>query len=275
MKSHALVLLGLLRHAVAEQETHRGHFDFIEIGTSKFDTLIQQANGTSIGLSVEALKFYQDALPDPPGVKKVNAALVGNQSLGHLEIFYVDPVDIQKHALPDWLQGCNMVFAPHPAGLKELEKRGLAHLMRSTRVPALTFAALARQEEVRSIGFLKVDVEGQEPAILDSLFQAAVKSPSLWPSKIFYETQWMDQRDRHIWLRRLAAHGYVAVRDPTSGALPPKGNNALHLRVTPGNAAALAAALKIEHESTHACNATSTYGERRYPYEVVGPWEVH
>lgn len=68
--------------------------DFIEIGTSNFETLIQEAptgakgrnhlqlaqcNNISnhVGLSVEALKMYQDQLPDKAGVKKITAAISG------------------------------------------------------------------------------------------------------------------------------------------------------------------------------------------------------
>ena len=49
--------------------------DFVEIGTSNFETLIQLASEDSKGLSVEGLKMYQDELPDKPGVVKVNAAI--------------------------------------------------------------------------------------------------------------------------------------------------------------------------------------------------------
>jgi len=35
-----------------------GNFDFIEIGTSYFQTLIEEASDDSLGLSVEPLRIY-------------------------------------------------------------------------------------------------------------------------------------------------------------------------------------------------------------------------
>ena len=38
-------------------------YDFIEIGTCDCDTLIQECNNTTYGISIEPLKFYLDMLP--------------------------------------------------------------------------------------------------------------------------------------------------------------------------------------------------------------------
>ena len=51
-------------------------YDFVEIGTSDFDTLIQASDGTLRGLSVEPIKFYLDNLPDKVLVTKVNCAII-------------------------------------------------------------------------------------------------------------------------------------------------------------------------------------------------------
>lgn len=44
--------------------------DFIEIGTSDFDTIIQ-SNTYKHGLSIEPIKYYIDRLPNKEGVKKL------------------------------------------------------------------------------------------------------------------------------------------------------------------------------------------------------------
>jgi hypothetical protein len=44
------------------------NYDFIEIGTSDFDTLIQEADNLKIGLSIEPISKYLRALPNPAGV---------------------------------------------------------------------------------------------------------------------------------------------------------------------------------------------------------------
>ena len=46
-------------------------YDFIEIGTSDFDTLLETTTN-KIGISIEPLKFYLDSLPNNDKVIKVN-----------------------------------------------------------------------------------------------------------------------------------------------------------------------------------------------------------
>ena len=38
------------------------HYDFIEIGTSDFDTLIETSNNDTVGISIEPIKYYLDNL---------------------------------------------------------------------------------------------------------------------------------------------------------------------------------------------------------------------
>ena len=55
----------------ASKTTQQDRLEFLEIGTSNFNTLV----GSSYpgpGKSVEALKFYQDDLPDRSGDEKIN-----------------------------------------------------------------------------------------------------------------------------------------------------------------------------------------------------------
>ena len=231
------------------------HFDFVEIGTSDFNALIQKADGTTRGLSVEALKVYQDKLPNPVGVKKVNAAIVGNSSIDHLDFYYVHPSDIEKHELPAFLRGCNQVFQPHRLAVQELAKRGLPHLMRHDRVPALTFDGLAKQEGITSIGMLKLDAEGQETNIIESLVQAAKDDHRLWPTRIKYETAvHMNPAMKHHLLGLLHANKYVLIRNEEDGTIAPHANDAVHLRVT--NTEALVAELVAEQQRNARCAAT-------------------
>ena len=44
--------------------------DFIEIGTSDFNTLIQAAGPAAHGLSIDPISLYLDRLPNRPGCKK-------------------------------------------------------------------------------------------------------------------------------------------------------------------------------------------------------------
>lgn len=64
-------------------------YDFIEIGTSDFDTLIQSCPHKDRGLCVEPLSFYLDRLPNKPNVRKVHAAISDKD--GEIEIFFLPP----------------------------------------------------------------------------------------------------------------------------------------------------------------------------------------
>ena len=56
------------------------HYDFIEIGTSDFHTLIESATDKTIGLSIEPIKTYLDRLPNKENVFKVQAAVSDSDS---------------------------------------------------------------------------------------------------------------------------------------------------------------------------------------------------
>ena len=46
------------------------------------------------------------------GLRHVNAAVVGSEApRGAVEMFYVQPADIRRHNLPDWMKGCNQATA--------------------------------------------------------------------------------------------------------------------------------------------------------------------
>ena len=145
------------------------HADFVEVGTNEFDTLIGRANASTTGLSVEALAIYQDRLPNPPLVQKVNAAIVSNRRArmgDSLDFYFVKPNDIRTHNLSDNIRGMGSVSKPNPGLLTLLKPLGLERLVTHVRVPTLTFARLINLTGVSSIAYLKVDVEGNEVDVL-------------------------------------------------------------------------------------------------------------
>jgi hypothetical protein len=106
------------------QRLRKKHYDFIEIGTSDFNTLIQKATDSTVGLSVEPLADYLNRLPSKKRVTKVNVA-VSDRS-GHLDIFYVPDAVRKQYALPSWMKGTNKVGAPHPTVVRYLAKKRIA-----------------------------------------------------------------------------------------------------------------------------------------------------
>eukprot|EP00041_Stephanoeca_diplocostata_P000913 m.17755 g.17755 ORF g.17755 m.17755 type:complete len:297 (+) comp11306_c0_seq2:333-1223(+) len=202
------VQLATTHSSVSEE----GHFDFIEIGTSNFETLIEKAPERAKGLSVEGLKMYQDQLPDRTNVIKVNAA-ISNPSTGAetIKFFYIHPNDITKHRLPAWLIGCNAAGKPQTEAARILANRNLTHLMRVDDVPVLSFEGLARKYNVRTIGFLKIDVEGHEAIILRSMMTACSAQPAMWPRVINFEHKHVKGYDQRDLVSTLATHGYTVV----------------------------------------------------------------
>lgn len=183
--------------------------DFVEIGTSNFNTLIQQAPTSAVGLSVEPMLLYQNSLRNHPGVVKVNAAVTNNLESDTIDFYYVHPTDIRKHRLPAWLSGCNSAYRPHPEAVKVLQRHNQSELMRVDRVPSTTYGDLLKTYRVGSIGYLKLDVEGGELVILQAVIDACVKNPQLWPRVVQFEHKHVEKTELDVLLQALSRHGYT------------------------------------------------------------------
>ena len=76
------------------------NYDFIEIGTSNFDTLIQSSDDETLGISVDAVKYYIDNLPDKLNVKKINVGISDVNQV--LDVYYIPENIINENKLPQW-----------------------------------------------------------------------------------------------------------------------------------------------------------------------------
>lgn len=161
--------------------------DFVEIGTSDFDSLAQQCTDAAQGMSVEPVRYYLDRLPSRPGLLKICAA-VGSPR-GDTQVFYVPDHVIQQHALPDWMRGCNSVGDYH------WQHRALAlqHLVRRDTVPRLPLGEILRQHDVTELDFLKLDTEGQDSHILLEFWPWAQQH--LLPGRIQFESNELTPQD--------------------------------------------------------------------------------
>lgn len=159
--------------------------DFLEIGTSNFDTLIQTCGESAIGISVEPLKCYIDDLPNKPNVKKIQAAITDCRMSDTISIYYIPKDVITKHNIPECFLGCNTIGKYHP----------LHHVYRITQhvqietVPLINIDELLISQNVVSIKYLKIDTEGHDTIILNGLFRYLKTKPdSFYPRKILFET---------------------------------------------------------------------------------------
>jgi len=186
-------------------------FDFIEIGTSDFSTLIETCDDTATGLSIDALKVYLDKLPDKPNVKKVHAGISNRD--GTIDIYYIRPETIEKHHIPHWVRGCNRVGEPHPTVLNVLNHYGLpSTLIEKETVVVKSMGTLLVENDVQSIGFLKIDTEGHDCVILHNYIDYCVVNPELFAKKIMFETNVLSSKeDQDRVVARLKDNGYTVI----------------------------------------------------------------
>jgi len=147
--------------------------DFIEIGTSNFDTIVQllgdndspvaQLTGVR-GLVVEPVVSYLDSLPSIPGVEKINAAITGAAGgVDTLDLYYIPLELIEGLSLPAWLRGCNSIGSYHPQHIA----LNLTEYVSIVPVPVVPISAFLQQHGVRGVKVLKIDTEGFDVPILN------------------------------------------------------------------------------------------------------------
>jgi FkbM family methyltransferase len=179
------------------------HYDFIEIGTSNFDTLIEGATN-EIGLSIEPIKIYLDDLPNKPNVTKVNCAISNID--GIVDVYYVDPIDIEKHGLHHYWRGCNSIINPHSTAQAALKEKNLDHLMKKTTAEAITWLTLTQRYNISSVDYLKIDTEGHDCHIINNMLDSGA---IIMPTKLLFEFNILTSRELlDSTLNRLVCFGY-------------------------------------------------------------------
>ncbi len=178
-------------------------YDFIELGTSDFDTILQEST-TEIGLSIEPLKIYLDNLPNKDNVIKVNCAISDKD--GMVDVYWIDPKDIENYGLPNWLKGCNSIIEPHPSTVKELKDRNLEHIYKKSECKSLTWSTVVEVYDIKYVEYLKIDTEGHDCFIINNILD----SNTTLPKKILFENNILSD-ENHVLstLERLKKYGYT------------------------------------------------------------------
>ena len=160
--------------------------DYIEIGTSDFDTEIQKKDH-KIGISIDAVKYYIDKLPNKSGCIKINTG-VSNFN-GEIVINYISAKNIAKYQLPHWVRGCNAVNHYHPTVTRLLLNKGIQikDIATSNTVPCKTLISLLTEYNVHAFYLLKVDTEGHDSVILEHFLKNNERN-DLLPHKIIFES---------------------------------------------------------------------------------------
>jgi hypothetical protein len=180
-------------------------YDFIEIGTSDFDTLLQECK-SEIGLSIEPLKIYLDNLPNKDTVIKVNCAVSDKD--GMVDVYWIDPKDIVNYNLPDWLKGCNSIIEPHPSAIKELKNRNLEHIYKKSECKCLTWNSIVNIYDIKEVEYLKIDTEGHDCVIINNILDSNI----LLPKKILFENNILSDKNYvDETLEKLKKYGYSII----------------------------------------------------------------
>jgi len=167
--------------------------DFIEIGTSDFDTLIESANENTKGLSVEPLKYYLDKLPNKKNVKKINCAIAFDDIEKECTIYYLPENIIQENKLQYWFKGCNSINDYHQA--HKIFK--VEHLVQTITTKQIPISKLLIENNVRKIKHLKIDTEGGDCDILFNLKNYLQdKSNDFYPNMITFETNELTNKQK-------------------------------------------------------------------------------
>lgn len=167
-------------------------YDFIEIGTSNFETLIQTCKDTDVGISVEPIKYYLDMLPNKPNVKKINKA-ISNRS-GSIQIFYLPEHLIPILGVPIYLKGCNSVDDYH---YQHRLCNVTEHVCKEW-VDVIPISKLLKDNNVRKVHFLKIDTEGHDCIIMSDLYNYLLEKnneKNYYPSKIQFESNILTSKE--------------------------------------------------------------------------------
>ena len=81
------------------------NYDFIEVGTSDFETHIQNARDETVGLSIEPIQYYLDRLPNKENVEKLNCAVSFDGKPGRDKVYYIPHETIIRQGIPHWIRG--------------------------------------------------------------------------------------------------------------------------------------------------------------------------
>lgn len=143
----------------------------VEIGTSDFRTQAGKVNG----LFIEPVKPYFDRLPE---CNKLNIAI--SNYTGTVNVYYVEPKDIEKYNMPNWIRGCNSINKPHPTVIKY----GYLSHVKSQVVHVRRIKDVLADNHIREIDLLKIDTEGHDAVILNDYLDTV----DYLPKKIQFES---------------------------------------------------------------------------------------
>jgi len=165
--------------------------DFIEIGTSNFDTLIEKvpddiASDAIIGYSIDILQTYLDDLPNKKNVVKCCVGITGScPKNAAISVYYIPKEIIKEKNLDDWYRGCNTIGNYHPVHIQN----NMLNYVAIDTVNVITLKDFYLKHKIRKCKYLKIDTEGHDTIILKEFINYLKEVGSdYYPSKIKFES---------------------------------------------------------------------------------------
>lgn len=186
------------------------NYNFIEIGTSNFNTLIEISNEHDVGISIDPIKSYLDQLPEKKNVLKLNTAIGPTGCKDFIDVYYIPEHIIDKHNFPKWLKGCNSVSKFHPQHIN----LNLESFVKKIKVSQISIVDLFINYNVVEIDHLKIDTEGLDCELLLSLYNyLKTLSVSNWPNRITFENNSLTDKNKlNEVLKSYSNLGYIQNR---------------------------------------------------------------
>lgn len=168
------------------QKINQYFLDFIEIGTSDFDTEIQKYNKKK-GISIDPIKNYINRLPNKKKCIKINCAI--SNTIGKANVYYIKEENIKKYNLPKFIKGCNSINNYHPIInkwnlLPNINQKEITEVVETN---CTTLINIIEMYKLRGFYYLKIDTEGHDCTILEHFFNNYNNNINL-PHKILFET---------------------------------------------------------------------------------------
>jgi len=145
-------------------------YDFIEIGTSDFDTELQKKDA-KVGISIEPIQYYLDRLPKKDKCIQLNLGI--SDYNGMCTVNYLSEQTIQEYGFPEWVRGCNSINSYHTTVTKLCVQRGIdiETISKKDSVGVSTLHTLMKNLYVGGVYFLKIDTEGHDTIILNKFYE--------------------------------------------------------------------------------------------------------
>ena len=138
---------------------------FVEVGTCDFDTCEQLIKNNWNGIVIEPVKHYYDKLPKYPNIKYENIAI--SDKKGTSEIHYLDP-EIINNKSQLWMKGISSIEG-ETGPLSFNENSFMKENTIIQKVNTDTLQNICDKYNVDKIDFLKIDTEGHDFIVLQSL----------------------------------------------------------------------------------------------------------